>query len=354
MKLRQLLSILEIADFRQDADDGICRWIAETREAAYNIDDLLLVAVSSRKEGSILKKYVVSKGGTNLNNLERKIKVIEEKISTLVSDSRIRNIEQRQREIQSRASLTRSYSHYAEDDFVGLDKEVQELVARLVKEDGDRSYQVLSIIGMGGIGKTTMAKRIYHHADVQRRFHAFAWVCVSQQWQQEDVIREILNKLEPERAREINRMTAPELDMELVEVQKWKRCLIVLDEVWKTDVWDKLRFPFPVRQVKSKVMITTRNREVARYIECTGTPCYLYEQRHLNEEESWDLLKKKVYHGLNITAEHDNSSTFEEDDTASSTDGYCSCLSNEEEDEAVDQLQTLSSDGSIQGKRFLC
>ncbi|KAK4405915.1 Disease resistance protein RPP8 [Sesamum angolense] len=322
MKLRQLLSILEIADFRQDADDGIRRWIAETREAAYNIDDLLLVAVSSRKEGSILKKYVVSKGGTNLNNLERKIKVIEEKISTLVSDSRIRNIEQRQRDIQSRASLTRSYSHYVEDDFVGLDKEVQELVARLVKED-----------------------------DVQRRFHAFAWVCVSQQWQQEDVIREILNKLEPERAREINRMTAPELDMELVEVQKWKRCLIMLDDVWKTDVWDKLRFPFPVRQVKSKVMITTRNREVARYIECTGTTCYLYEQRHLNEEESWDLLKKKVYHVLNITGEHDISSTFEEDDTASSTDGYRSCLSDEEEDEAVDQLQTLSPDGSIQDQR---
>ncbi|KAL0388386.1 UNVERIFIED_CONTAM: Disease resistance protein RPP8 [Sesamum radiatum] len=258
MKLRQLLSILEIADFRQDADDGIRRWIAETREAAYNIDDLLLVAVSSRKEGSILKKYVVSKGGTNLNNLERKIKVIEEKISTLVSDSRIRNIEQRQREIQSRASLTRSYSHYAEDDIVGLDKEVQELVARLVKEDGDRSYQ-------------------------------------------EDVIREILNKLEPERAREINRMTAPELDMELVEVQKWKRCLIVLDDVWKTDVWDKLRFPFPVRQVKSKVnmIIALRLRRI----------------------------------------------------TASSTDGYRSCLSDEEEDEAVDQLQTLSSDGSIQDQR---
>ncbi|KAL0456958.1 UNVERIFIED_CONTAM: Disease resistance RPP8-like protein 3 [Sesamum latifolium] len=206
---------------------------------------------------------------------------------------------------------------------------------------------------MAGIGKTTMAKRIYHHADVRSRFHAFAWICVSQQWQQEDVMRQILNKLEPERTREINRMTAAELDMELVEVQKWKRCLIVLDDVWRTDVWDKLRFPFPVRQVKSKVMITTRNREVARYIECTGTSRYLYEQRHLNEEESWDLLKKKVYHGLNITGEYEISSTFEEDDTASSTDGYRSCLSDEEEDEAVDQLQTSSSDDSIQGKRFL-
>ncbi|KAK4427839.1 Disease resistance protein RPP8 [Sesamum alatum] len=346
MKLRQLLSILETADFRQEADDGVRKWVAETREAAYNIDDLLLVAASSGKEGSILKKYTVSKGGRSLNNLERKIKVIEEKISTLVSDSRIRNIEQRQREIRSTGSLTRSCSRYVEDDVVGLDKDVQELVARLVKEDGERSYQVVSITGMGGIGKTTMANRIYHHADVRSRFHAFAWVCVSQRWQQEDVMREILNKLEPEKTREINKMTAPELDMELVEVQKRKRCLIVLDDVWTTDAWDKLRSPFPARQVKSKVMITTRNRDVARYIECNGTSCYLYDQRYLNEEESWELLKKKVYHGFNIAG-----STSEDDDTASSTDGYRSCLSDEEEDEAIDQLQTSTSEDSIQDQR---
>ncbi|KAL2230105.1 UNVERIFIED_CONTAM: putative disease resistance protein [Sesamum indicum] len=305
MKLRQLLSILEIADARQEADEGISNWIAETREVAYDIEDLLLVAVCSRKEGSILKKYThMFKEVSSLHNLEPKFQVIESKISALQSDLRISNIKPRQRGLtnpvsQRHLEQRRSYSHYVEEDFVGLDEDVKDLVARLVQEDGDKSCQVVSITGMGGIGKTTIAKKIYHHKDIRSHFDAFAWVCVSQQWQQEDVLQRILNKLEPEKKKEINRMKVEELVEELFEVQKKKRCLIVLDDVWGKDVWVILRPAFPPRQVNSKIILTTRNREIARYID-RDTPCHLYQQRHLNETESWELLKKKIYRGLNI------------------------------------------------------
>ncbi|KAK4405916.1 putative disease resistance protein RXW24L [Sesamum angolense] len=363
MKLRQLLSILEIADARQEADEGISNWIAETREVAYDIEDLLLVAVCSRKEGSILKKYThMFKEFSSLHNLEPKFQVIESKVSTLQSDLRIRNIKPRQRGLtnpvsQRHLEQRRSYSHYVEEDFVGLDEDVKELVARLVKEDGDNNYQVVSITGMGGIGKTTIAKKIYHHKDVRSHFHAFGWVCVSQQWQQEDVLQRILNKLEPEKKKEINRMKVEELVEELFEVQKKKRCLIVLDDVWGKDVWLILRPAFPPRQVNSKIILTTRNTEIARYID-RDTPCYLYQQRHLNKTESWELLKKKIYRGLNVRdksqgdggdgGEHEYSSVSEDDDAASSAASFHSCLTDEEEEEVTGQLHNSSPEDCVE------
>ncbi|KAL0349057.1 UNVERIFIED_CONTAM: putative disease resistance protein RXW24L [Sesamum angustifolium] len=328
MKLRQLLSILEIADVRQEADEGISFWIAETREVAYDIEDLLLVAVCSRKEGSILKKYThMFKEVSSLHNLEPKFQVIESKVSALQSDLCIRNIKPRQRGLtnpvsQRHLEQRRSYSHYVEEDFVGLDEDVKELVARCPES-----------------------------------FSCFWLVCVSQQWQQEDVLQRILNKLEPEKKKEINRMKVEELVEELLEVQKKKRCLIVLDDVWGKDVWVILRPAFPPRQVNSKIILTTRNTEIARYID-RDTLCYLYQQRHLNKTESWKLLKKKIYRGLNVRdksqgdggdgGEHEYSSGSEDDDAASSAASFHSCLTDEEEEEFTGQLHNSSPEDCVE------
>ncbi|KAK6138753.1 hypothetical protein DH2020_027504 [Rehmannia glutinosa] len=364
MKLRQLQSILEIADARQEVDEGIRNWVAETREVAYDIEDLLLLAVSSKKEGGIFKKYThMFKEGTSLHHLEPKIQVIEAKISALELDLRIRNIKPRQRGSPNPVSR-RTYPHQVEEDFVGLDEDVEGLVARLVKDDTGRIYKVVSITGMGGIGKTTMAKKIYHHTDVRSHFDAFAWACVSQQWQKEDVLQRILNKLEPAKKKEINNMKDDELVEELVEVQERKRCLIVLDDVWEMDVWDILGPAFHTRQGNSKVLLTTRNKEIARYVDMDAS-CYLYEQRHLNEKESWELLKKKVYRGLNIegisleksqssgtsVGEHEYSSGSEDDDEASTAESFHSCKTDEEEDEVLSQVPSSSSEDYIRNQK---
>jgi putative protein kinase ArgK-like GTPase of G3E family len=60
---------------------------------------------------------------------------------------------------------------------VGLDEDIEEVVVQLINED--KHCQVVSICGMGGLGKTTLAKKVYHHSDVRRHFEGFAWAYIS-------------------------------------------------------------------------------------------------------------------------------------------------------------------------------
>ncbi|GLT60194.1 hypothetical protein SLA2020_329730 [Shorea laevis] len=85
-----------------------------------------------------------------------------------------------------------SYSHVVEEYIVGFDEDITQQITQLVNEENCR---VVSICGMGGLGKTTTAKAIYHHGDIRRHFKGFAWAYVSQQCKRRDVWEGILLKL---------------------------------------------------------------------------------------------------------------------------------------------------------------
>lgn len=356
-KLRRLQCISKIADARQDEDERIHNWVADTREVAYDTEDCLeifSVEIASRKEQNVLRRSAfLWKEVKSSHHLWPKIQNIETRISDLEKDLRVSHIRSIFKgEISSprserRQQLRRSYSHH-EEDFVGLEEDVEKLVAELVKQDGGKCHHVVSIVGMGGIGKTALARKVYYHANVRSHFHAVAWACISRQWHPGDVLQRILNKLVPEMREQINAMNITELFKELFEVQKRKKCLVVLDDIWEKDVWRSLRYAFPNRKLVSRVIVTTRNKEIAGDID-TDTTCFLYEQRFLNEKESWELLLKKAFAGRNIAGkpvficenEDARSST-------SSTKSFHSCLSENEEDEAMDNPKKQFSEDGIQ------
>ncbi|XP_073046802.1 putative inactive disease susceptibility protein LOV1 [Primulina eburnea] len=336
--LSKLMSILEIAESGQESDEGTRKWVGETRQAVYEIKFLL---DSSRKEGSVFKR------SHSFKDVGSRIKVVEDKITALESDSRVRHIEPRQLRIQKQR---RTQLHQAVPDFVGLEKDLEALVKRLVGDDRVQDSQVVCLIGETGVGKTTLAKRIYYHEEIKNHFQAFAWIYVSQQWKLEDVLQWILFNLEPEKGKKPDRVfKAHELVNELFGVQQRKRCLIVLDGLWSNGFWDLLRPAFPTKQNRSKVLITTRSVEIAIHIDQTHVGCYLYEQRRLNEKESWELLKKKIGHRLNIAGEYgEYDDEDENDDGASSIQSFETCASLEEEDDSTDFPDISTPEDGIQ------
>ncbi|CBI25483.3 unnamed protein product, partial [Vitis vinifera] len=281
VELRRMTCFLKDADARQDEDETIRNLVAEIREAAYDAEDTVetfaFKVARRRRSGlqNILKRYAC---------ILSEFKALHESIGEGES-SGSRNERQR--------ILRRSYSHVVDEDTVGVEGNVKILVEQLV--DPDKRCSVVSIWGMGGLGKTTLAKKVYHHGAVRRHFDCFAWSSVSQQFNIRAVVQEILFKFmppSPEQRKEIEKMGENEVLKRVYRIQEEKKCLVILDDVWTTEAWDMLRPAFPLQKVGSKILLTTRNKAVASHADPQG---FLYQPKCLTEEESWELLQRRAF-----------------------------------------------------------
>ncbi|KAL6190657.1 hypothetical protein ACLB2K_037051 [Fragaria x ananassa] len=301
-ELQLMQGFLKDADARQGDDETVRVWVAKIRDAAYDLEDVVeiyVLKVVSKREGgfkSILKRFgCMFKEGVDLHKIGSEIQNITTNISTLRSRLETYNIRQIRdtrgdtSAYERQQQLRRTYSHIVERDVVGL----EELVMHLVRS-GD-SHRVVSIWGMGGLGKTTLAKQVYHDSKVRQHFDCFAWVCISQQCKGRDVWEEILVKVSAVQRTEIAQMKDGEIAKKLYLVQQESRCLVVLDDIWSVETWDSLKAAFPLcEETKSRILLTTRNEEVALRSDRNG---FLFQPQPLNDDESWQLLEKIAIFG---------------------------------------------------------
>ncbi|KAL8557687.1 hypothetical protein ACS0TY_004960 [Phlomoides rotata] len=157
--------------------------------------------------------------------------------------------------------------------------------------------QVIPIAGMGGIGKTTLARNIYCSQLIMDHFDNRAWVTVSQDCVTQNVLSKIIDSIGIDSDRLEHSI---ELGEKLYKILKGRRYLIVLDDIWSTDAWDDLRRIFPDDGNGSRIMITTRLFDVASYANSSSR---VYEMPFLDPDESWNLLGQKVFKRQNFPLE---------------------------------------------------
>ncbi|KAI3910033.1 hypothetical protein MKW92_006898 [Papaver armeniacum] len=297
-ELRRMLCFLKDADSKEQQGDELVRnWVSEIRDVAYDSEDVIdtfVLKVASRERGGIMNLLI--KSACILNTRKHQYKVGKEIQSILtklqnISDSRVKydikgiHDEETPSSVANQKlqqQLRRSYPHVEDEDVIGLEEHTSELIAELTKEEERRC--VISIIGVGGLGKTTLAKNAYRHSVVENHFQFCAWTFVSQRCSRRDILIEILKNasLSSHELKEIEDRNEEDLVQLLYKYLQDKRYLVVLDDIWMKG---------------SKVLLTTRNKEVA----LRADPWSLHlEPRFLTDKESWGLLCNKALPTTNI------------------------------------------------------
>uniref|UniRef100_A0A175YJR9 AAA+ ATPase domain-containing protein n=2 Tax=Daucus carota subsp. sativus TaxID=79200 RepID=A0A175YJR9_DAUCS len=308
--------LMRMKAFLRDADSRISEervgnLLAQVRDLVYDAEDVvetfLLSAMSSERrkvQGGFRNKVKRSVCSFDEYFYHHKfikgIKQIQERIQNLFGCFSDYDIKSTQNEGHGSSSsesepgrLKRFHTFSVVEPklFVGFQEDVKSLVAHLVNE-GDDSYPVIFIGGMGGLGKTTLAEKIYNHKTIKKHFPRLAWVSISQKWQAKHVLKRILISLVHEKKEEILQMEYDRLVENLLQVQQTKNCLVVLDDIWSSDAWDLLKAAFPTETSRSKLMLTSRILDLADHV---NPRCFVHKPKVLDAEESWALLRLKAF-----------------------------------------------------------
>ncbi|CAI0461780.1 unnamed protein product [Linum tenue] len=302
-KLNSLMNsvnaVLDDAEEKQVSKPAVKMWLDELKDAVFEADDLfdeisyraLRARLESPSQNSIRQATHLF---SSLNPLKRgmkwKLEDVLRRIEYLVKQKDALGL---RHGIGENPSLQRlpSTSLVDESGVYGRDGDKRAIMGMLLSDYGSHNaVGVIPIVGMGGVGKTTLAQIVYNDNVVRERFDLMAWVCVSKEADVSEVTKDILEEVT---GRKCFSTTLNQLQVMLKEKLNGKKFLLVLDDVWndKYAHWDILLRPLKSGTEGSKVVVTTRHETVASVM---GT-VVAYHLRELSDDDCWCLFLKHVF-----------------------------------------------------------
>ncbi|XP_064957245.1 putative disease resistance protein RGA3 [Musa acuminata AAA Group] len=300
--LRNIHSVLRVAEKRRIEDDDVNDWLTELKDFMYDADDLLdecrMEAHRWTPRESDPKPSTLC--GFPIFACFREVKFRHE-VGVKIKDlnDRLETISARRSKLQLHVSaaerrvvprVSRITSPVMESDMVGerLEEDTEALVEQLTKPDPSKNVVVVAIVGIGGIGKTTFAQKVFNDGKIKASFRTTIWVCVSHEFSETDLLGNIIEGAGGKYNREQSRSQLEPLVEGLLRGSKF---LLVLDDVWDALIWDDLlRNPLQGGAAGSRVLVTTRNAGIARQMKAA----HVHEMKLLPPEDGWSLLCKKA------------------------------------------------------------
>ncbi|XP_059316791.1 putative late blight resistance protein homolog R1A-10 [Lycium ferocissimum] len=189
-------------------------------------------------------------------------------------------------ELARTSSSSRRYAA-EHNSVVGMEDDFNTILDRLTGQTDELT--VIPIVGMAGIGKSTLARKLYDDSSIRSRFDKHAWVTISEEYNETQMLREVVTSITGS-----NQEMRNDQLMEIVyRGLKRRRFLIVIDDIWSTEAWDQMRRIFPNDDNKSRILLTTRLKNVADYASCPDFPPH--SMSFLSFEDSWILFTERLF-----------------------------------------------------------
>ncbi|KAK7336562.1 hypothetical protein VNO77_17107 [Canavalia gladiata] len=249
-------------------------------------------------------RYRMARQIKNINKRLDKVAIDRHKFGLQISDVDTRVVHRREM----------THSRVRDSDVIGRKHDKEKIIQLLIQGspiDDDKSLSVIPVVGIGGMGKTTLAKFVFNDKRIHECFSLKMWVCVSHEFDIKQVIIKLINSANDSAIQHnLNMLDMEQLQNQLRKKLADQKFLLVLDDVWNEDrvKWVQLRELIQVGDEGSKILVTTRSHSIASMM---GTvPSHILEGLSLEDSMSlfvkWAFKQeeeKKYPHLINIGRE---------------------------------------------------
>jgi len=299
-------AVLEDAEEKQVTKPDVKDWLDELKDAVYDAEDILdeiatkalrcKLDAEFQSTASKVRKSISASFNPFVKEIEPRIREVLDRLEYLAKQKDVIGLREGVGGKPSERLPTTSLIE--ESGICGRDDDKEAIINLLLSDDAiGNEMCVVAIVGMGGIGKTTLAQLVYNDNRVKEHFNLEAWVCVSEEFDVFKVTKTILEAVTSSTCsiKDLNR-----LQVTLKENLMGKKFLLVLDDVWNENYvdWEVLSNPFKSGAQGSRVIVTTRNESVASAMRTIAT----YPLQQLAEEDCWSLFAKHAFQDGNTEA----------------------------------------------------
>ncbi|KAK9159683.1 hypothetical protein Syun_006024 [Stephania yunnanensis] len=293
--LTHIHAVLQDAEEKQVKEKEVKVWLQELKQLSYDAEDVLdEIAYNELKYSTQWLNYPLRlvarfKMAHELKAINLELDGIDKRKSAFQLKT-TNNVAEPVQTFNDRET----YSFVDESSVIGRDIEKKEITQLLINDDDNIALPVIAIVGIGGLGKTTIAQLVYNNGAVKNHFQLKIWISVSKDFNVKRLLREMLEATSKIAKHESSSMDLIQRCLE--EKLKGRRFLLVLDDMWIEDgfyeKWEALRIVLKCADRGSTIIVTTRNGEVANMVAATS---HIQNLQVLPEDDCWDLFQRRAF-----------------------------------------------------------